>query len=90
MGETEVGAFLSALATVGHVSASTQNQALSALVFLYAEVLGTELYLLAPRTRASIRSSVTGKRSPPRLLVSLLPVLNGSVSVFYASLDSKR
>lgn len=30
MGEAEVTAFLSALATTGHVSASTQNQALSA------------------------------------------------------------
>jgi hypothetical protein len=43
MGESEVMAFLSALATRGRVAASTQNQALSALVFLYAEVLGIEL-----------------------------------------------
>jgi len=43
MGAREVEAFLTALATVGHVAASTQNQALSALLFLYREVLGTEL-----------------------------------------------
>lgn len=39
MGEAEVGQFLSSLATAAHVSASTQNQALNALLFLYREVL---------------------------------------------------
>ena len=39
MGETEVGQFLSSLASEAHVSASTQNQALNALLFLYREVL---------------------------------------------------
>lgn len=43
MGEREVTAFLSALAVEGRVSASTQNQALSAIVFLYRHVLGVEL-----------------------------------------------
>jgi integron integrase len=37
--------FLSHLATQRHVSASTQNQAFSALLFLYREVLGRELLL---------------------------------------------
>jgi Phage integrase, N-terminal SAM-like domain len=35
MGEAEIGQFLSSLATECHVSASTQNQALNALLFLY-------------------------------------------------------
>ena len=35
MGAPEVSRFLSALATQGRVSASTQNQAFSALLFLY-------------------------------------------------------
>ena len=39
MGEGEAGQFLSSLATEAHVSASTQNQALNALLFLYREVL---------------------------------------------------
>jgi integron integrase len=52
MGEPEVVDFLSALATVGHVSASTQNQALGAIVFLYSEVLGTRLDWLAGIVRA--------------------------------------
>ena len=43
MGEVEIGAFLSSLATDGGVSASTQNQALAALLFLYQVVLGREL-----------------------------------------------
>jgi Phage integrase, N-terminal SAM-like domain len=39
MGEAEIGRFLSALATDLNVSASTQNQALNALLFLYREIL---------------------------------------------------
>jgi integron integrase len=40
MGEAELTRFLSSLAVEGKVAASTRNQALSALVFLYREVLG--------------------------------------------------
>lgn len=43
MGAHEVEAFLTGLATRDRVAASTQNQALSALLFLYREVLGQEL-----------------------------------------------
>ena len=43
MGEREVESFLSDLAVRGRVAASTQTQALSALLFLYREVLGVEL-----------------------------------------------
>lgn len=43
MGALEVEAFLTHLSVRGNVSASTQNQALSALLFLYREVLGQEL-----------------------------------------------
>jgi len=43
MGAPEVEAFLTGLATHGQVAASTQNQALAALLFLYREVLGQEL-----------------------------------------------
>jgi len=39
MGETEINAFLTHLAVEQHVSASTQTQALSALLFLYRHVL---------------------------------------------------
>lgn len=43
MGEREIERFLSYLAVRGKVSASTQNQALSALLFLYRHVLEKEL-----------------------------------------------
>ena len=43
MGPGEVESFLTHLAVHGRVSASTQNQAKSALLFLYKEVLGEEL-----------------------------------------------
>src|SRR5712692_11555072 len=43
MGADEVNAFLSHLAVEGKVSASTQAQALSALVFLYRHVLDDPL-----------------------------------------------
>jgi integrase len=40
MGKAEVSAFLTHLAVEGHVAASTQNQALSALLFLYEREFG--------------------------------------------------
>jgi integron integrase len=43
LGSREVEAFLTALAVHGRVAASTQNQALAALLFLYREVLNVEL-----------------------------------------------
>jgi len=52
MGEKEVADFLSALAVQGNVSASTQNQALNALLFLYREVLRVELGWLEDVVRA--------------------------------------
>ncbi|HVL69460.1 MAG TPA: integron integrase [Vicinamibacterales bacterium] len=62
LGEAEVTAFLSSLAIEGRVAASTQNQALSALIFLYTEVLGAQLDWLAGLVRA---------RRPVRLPVVL-------------------
>ena len=43
MGAAEVEAFLTYLATTRHVASSTQNQALSAILFLYREVLALDL-----------------------------------------------
>src|SRR5437762_3344594 len=48
MGGTEVEAFLTHLAVHGRVAASTQNQAFSAVVFLYRHVLGIDLPRLDP------------------------------------------
>jgi integron integrase len=52
MGDDEITRFLSALAVHGQVSASTQNQALCALVFLYRHVLGQNLGWLDDVVRA--------------------------------------
>jgi site-specific recombinase XerD len=43
LGAEEVERFLTSLAVEGHVAAATQNQALSALLFLYKQVLALEL-----------------------------------------------
>ena len=43
MGKTEIDAFLSHLATHGNVAASTQRQALNAIIFLYRHVLDTPI-----------------------------------------------
>ena len=52
MGKPELEAFLTSLAVQRNVSASTQTQALSALLFLYKEVLGLEFPWLDDVTRA--------------------------------------
>lgn len=52
MGEAEITSFLSYLATQRRVSASTQNQALSALLFLYRAVLNKDLDWLSGIVRA--------------------------------------
>lgn len=58
MGAPEVEAFLSHLAVDRSVSASTQNQALAALLFLYPDVLGIDLPWLDGVTRAKRREHV--------------------------------
>jgi Phage integrase, N-terminal SAM-like domain len=62
MAEPEVNTFLTHLATMGKVSASTQNQALCALLFLYRYVLDHPLGQLGEVVRA---------RAPKRLPVVL-------------------
>ncbi|HVZ34542.1 MAG TPA: phage integrase N-terminal SAM-like domain-containing protein, partial [Polyangiaceae bacterium] len=52
MGAAEVSAFLSDLASQGGVSAATQNQALAALLFLYAQVLEQPLGAVGEIVRA--------------------------------------
>jgi integron integrase len=85
MGATEVAAFLSHLAVRGKVSASTQNQALSALLFLYRHVVGIELewvdgVLRAKRpvrlpivlTRGEVAAVLRRMRGVDRIMASLL------------------
>jgi integron integrase len=55
MGEREIAAFLGHLAVERRVSSSTQNQALSAILFLYRHVLGQPVGYLAGVVRAKGR-----------------------------------
>jgi integron integrase len=88
MGAAEVESFLSHLAVARNVSASTQNQAKSALLFLYKEVLGLDLPWLDNVTQAK-----TPKRMPVVLTQSevqaLLTRLDGTLwliaSLLYGS-----
>jgi integron integrase len=75
MGAPEVEAFLSALATELEVSASTQNQAMHAILFLYKEVLGVNLPWLDGITRAKV-----SKRLPSVLTVAEVQALLRHVS----------
>jgi integron integrase len=52
MSEPDIGRFLSSLAMASHVSASTQNQALNALLFLYHDVLERKIGLIEGVVRA--------------------------------------
>jgi integron integrase len=85
MGEAEITAFLSSLATRGRVSASTQNQALAALLFLYREVLGERVEWLegvirakkparlpVVLTRAEVRAVIASLHGDKKLMVTVL------------------
>ena len=64
LGAPEISAFLTWLAVQQHVSASTQNQALSALLFLYKHVLRIEVGRIedVPRAQVPIRVPVVLSR----------------------------
>ena len=72
--EAEVAAFLSDLTIRQDVSASTQNQALSALLFLYAKVLGRPLGVLGEveRARRPRKVPVVLTRAEARALLAQL------------------
>jgi integrase len=85
MGAAEVTRFLTFLAVHRKVAASTQNQALAALLFLYREVLGAELpwlddvvrakrpqYLPVVLTREEVRAVLQRLDGTPRLMTLLL------------------
>ena len=71
MGKPEIEAFLTSLAVDRQVSASTQTQALSALLFLYKEVLNLDFPELMEVTRAkrSIRLPTVLNREEVRALL---------------------
>jgi len=85
LGAPQISAFITWLATEHHVAASTQNQALSGLLFLYKEVLHLEIGIVdvPPRARmpsrvpavltpAEVRAVIGALGGVPRLVVMLL------------------
>ncbi|TAN06042.1 MAG: integron integrase [Rhodanobacteraceae bacterium] len=76
MGAAEVERFLSDLAVHGAVAASTQNQALSAILFLYREVLGIDLPWLENVVRAKRPRRLPVVLSQPEVL-RLLAAMDG-------------
>lgn len=72
MGEDEVNAFLTHLAVDAGVSASTQTQALSALLFLYRRVIGRDLGSMGTlvRARRSERIPVVMTRAEVRAVLA--------------------
>ena len=85
LGAVAVESFLTNLATAEAVSASTQNQALAAILFLYSEVLGKELesiehFVMAKRprwlpvvlSRDEVFRLLSALEGVPRLMASLL------------------
>lgn len=74
MGQREMSEFLTSLVSTRNVAASTQNQALSALLFLYREVLQQEMDWNGDfvRARKSERLPVVFTRSEARAVLSHL------------------
>lgn len=75
--------YLTHLAVRGHVSASTQNQAFSALLFLCREVLGLEVEGVAEVVRAKRESHLPAVLSVPET-AALLDALHGTTWVMAA------
>jgi integron integrase len=88
MGEVEITRFLSSLASKGRVSASTQNQALAAILFLYRVVLERKLDWLEDVVRAKrpVRLPVVlSRKEVERLLDHLSGVNQLIASLLYGS-----
>ena len=74
MGAAEVSAFLTHLAVDGHVAASTQNQALPALLFLYREVLEQDFGWLDDVVRAKKPKRLPVVFSPEEAMAMIGPL----------------
>ena len=85
MGPAEVEAFLNHLATMRRVSASTQSQALNAVVFLYGEVLSQPLGQMenlkrvqrrirvpVVLTQEEVKATLAQMQGTPRLMAELI------------------
>ncbi len=73
LGNNDINEFLSSLAVEGNVAASTQNQALSALLFLYRQVLDVEIKFDAVRAKKPQRLPVVLSIDEVRSLLCKIP-----------------
>jgi integron integrase len=81
MGTKEIELFLTHLAVVRNVSASTQNQALSALLFLYKEVLNIEIDgVNAIRSKKPTKLPVVLSQREVQDLLSAMSGINGLIA----------
>jgi len=72
LGDAEINEFLTSLACEGKVAASTQNQALSSILFLYKRILKTEIKIDAVRAKLPKRLPVVlGIDEVRRVLVAI-------------------
>ena len=85
LGAPEVGAFVSHLAVKRNVAASTQNQALSALLFLYREVLGQPIEWVDSVERAKRLPVVFTREEVVAVLGHLRPEMWLMASLLYGS-----
>ena len=73
MGDEDVNRFLTSLAVERNVAASTQNQAFSALLYLYTQVLEKKIKIDAARARRPERVPVVLSTDEVRRLLAELP-----------------
>jgi len=74
LGASEISAFVTWLAVDQHVAASTQNQALSGVLFLYKDVLHLDIgtVVVPPRARTPVRVPVVLTPTEVRLVIGAL------------------
>lgn len=87
MGAPEIQAFLSHLASERSVAASTQNQALSAVLFLYREVLQKEIepVLLSSAKRPERLPTVLSRQEIMRIIAQMNGIHKLMAQILYGS-----
>jgi integron integrase len=80
MGAADIQAFLTMLASERHVASSTHNQALSAILFLYREVMGIDVPWLQDLNRPAHKRRIPAVLSPEEV-ARLLQSMEGEIQL---------
>ena len=83
LGAPEISAFLAWLAVEQHVAASTQNQALSGVLFLYREVLRLDIGVVELLPRARMPTKVPVVLSPSEVRQVLDQLIVSQIDTVY-------